>query len=236
MSPYKKEFIIIYFSGTGNTQLISKEIQQGLIEKGHIVDIVNIEDKEKLKSISFQNKILGFGYPIYKYSYPDIFKELLVFLNDIGNHQQYFQFATYARFPGYALRDFSKAMSKMGYELIAESCFKAPSCGIEARKDQSSLDWESVMFFENDIHNTINGFIDDIQLAQTMPKNSQDRFQNPLSSIVKSVVKDVEKTNYPKLQIDKMKCRVCGLCAKECPDNNLLMDNGSIKHRNNPEI
>lgn len=222
------EFVILYFSGTGNTELITKEIQCRLVHKGHVVDVVNIEDKDRLENISFHDKIIGFGYPIYKYSYPDILNTLFPFLKNIGNHHNYFQYATYARFTGYALTDFSKRMNKMGYRLIAESCFKAPSCGIEGRKDESSFDWESVMFFENDIHNKLDAFVDEILLGQVKHRKPEGVCQSPFNIIVRSVVKDVEKTNYPKLQIDKEKCTVCGLCAKKCPDHNLVKDKDHI--------
>ena len=223
------EFIILYFSGTGNTELIAKEIHRRLVCKGHVVDVVNIEDKERLKNLSFENKILGIGYPIYKYSYPSILSELFLFLKNIGNPQSYFQFASYARFTGYALTDFSKRMNKIGYRLIAESCFKAPSCGIEARKDESGFDWKSVMFFENDIHTKLDEFVDEILLGQVKGKKSEATCQLPVNRIVKSVVKDVERTNYPKLQIDKEKCMVCGLCVKKCPDHNLVKDKDHIE-------
>jgi NAD-dependent dihydropyrimidine dehydrogenase PreA subunit/flavodoxin len=222
------EFVILYFSGTGNTELIATEIQQRLIHKGYVADIVSIEDIEKLKQISFEDKIIGFGYPIYKYSYPDIFIELFPFLESIGESQQYFQFATYARFTGYALNDFSKRLQKIGYRLLAEGCFKSPSCGMEARKEESGFDWKTVMFFENDIHVKLDAFVNGIIHAQVKSSKSECTFRFPPKRIVRAVVKDVEKTNYPKLQIDKAKCTVCGLCAKKCPDHNLVKEKDHI--------
>lgn len=229
------EFIIFYFSGTGNTELIAKEIQKRLVNKGHIVDVANIEDKERLENISFENKTLGFGFPIYKYSYPDILNDLFPLLERMGRHQKFFQFATYARFTGYALNDFSKRLSKIGYRLIAESCFKAPSCGIEARKEESCFNWESVMFFENNIHIKLDAFVDEILLSQVKNRKAECLCKMPYNQIVRSVVKDVEKTNYPKLQVNKEKCTVCGLCAKKCPDHNLVKKMDSIEILNQYE-
>lgn len=229
------EFAILFFSGTGNTELIAKEIQRRLEHKGYVADVVNLEDKERLERISFENKIIGIGYPIYKYSYPEILNELFPVLERIGNQQRYFQFATYARFEGYALKEFSGRLHKIGHQLIAEGLFKAPSCGIEARKDESGYDWESVMFFENDINHKLDALVEEILLAQVKSTKSEIMNQSPLKRIVKAVVKGVERTNYPKLQIDRDKCTVCGLCALKCPDHNLVNGGTHIEINNQYE-
>jgi len=43
-----------------------------------------------------------------------------------------------------------------------------------------------------------------------------------LSPLRLQIVKDIERTKYPMLRIDKNSCEVCGVCASKCPDDNLI--------------
>ena len=51
----------------------------------------------------------------------------------------------------------------------------------------------------------------------------------PFNRLMLSVVRDIEITKYPKIQIDSSACSLCGLCVKKCPDNNLVLIDGRIQ-------
>lgn len=223
------QFIIFYFSGTGNTEIISEEIKKRLEIKNHNVELISIEDTVKIENVSLKNKIIGFGFPVYKFSYPDIFNNVLPIINRLGQNNKYFQFSTYARFTAESFYEFSKQLEKNTFNLITEESFKSPSCGISARKPESDFEYESVMFFEDDIHIKLDAFVDRI-LSSIHTNSVKITHKHTVFSKAKlKLVKDIERTKYPKMQIDKNVCSGCGLCARKCPDQNLVMMENHIK-------
>jgi len=219
------EYVIIYFSGTGNTELISDEIARRLRSKNHSVQLISIEDVHQLNNIDFENKIIGFGYPVYKFSYPDNFDKILPQLSQLVLKNDYFQFSTYARFDAQAFYDFSMRLDKNTFRLIAQASFKSPSCGISARKSEDDYEYKSVMFFENHISDRLDEFVDSI-----INRNEiiiKKKYQ-PFNNLKMKIVNNIEITKYPKLSIDRSQCVTCGLCSKKCPDSNLEITDDHI--------
>lgn len=220
-------YLILYFSGTGNTELIAKEIANRLEGKNKSVELVSIENKEQVKNLDLGKKIIGFAYPIYKFTYPDIFQHTLELVNQKAKNNKYFQFSTYTRFQSNSFTDFSKKLNPDKFHLIAEKAFKAPSCGIASKKDPDDYEYKSVMFFEDDIHIKLDAFVSDILAASSIKKKA--RRISPFDKLKKGIVKDIEITKYPYLSINKDLCTSCGLCAKNCPEQNLIQDSQSKK-------
>lgn len=220
------EFTIIYFSGTGNTELISREIKKRLEQKEHFVELISLEDikkdKKKISKITFENKIIGFGFPVYKFTFPDIFLNFFPLFNRFASNNKYFMFSSFARFTAESFYEFSKKLKKKKFHLIAEESFKSPSCGISARKPETDFEYENVMFFEDDIHIKLDNFVENV-LSSVDNKNikisHKHHILNPLRL---KIVKDIERTKYPKLQINQDSCSLCGVCASKCPDDNLV--------------
>lgn len=214
------KYIILYFSGTGNTQLIAEEIKNRLVGAKHNVELVSIENKGALLNLNFENKVIGFGYPVYKFSYPDKYDEVLAMLNELAKYNHYFQFSTYARFDANAFYDFSSKLDKEKFKFIGSKSFKAPSCGISARKAVDDYEYESVMFFEDKITHELDTFVNEISNEKMLIERSIGK---PIwmSSLKKIIVKDIEITKYPRMEINADQCTMCGLCVNACPDNNL---------------
>ena len=227
------EFIIFYFSGTGNSELISKELKKRFELEGNTVELVSIEDIEKIKKINFENKIIGFGYPVYKFTFPDNFLKIFPLLIEKSKNNKYFQFCTYARFTANTFYDFSKKIRNGKYTLIAEKSFKSPSNGISARKPDNDYEYKTVMFFEDDIVKKINDFVHQILKNIEGHKIIRQEKPNIFASLRVKTVKDIEITKYPKLQIDRDACKMCGLCAKKCPDENLVNQGDYIEIKDN---
>ena len=60
---------VIYFSGTGNTKFIAKNIKNKLQEYGYESDLINIE-KDKINPNDYKSLIIG--APVYVDRYPEI--------------------------------------------------------------------------------------------------------------------------------------------------------------------
>jgi len=220
------DYIIFYFSGTGNTQLIAEEIKIRLESKGSLVQMISIEDKEALEKADLTGKTIGFGYPVYKFSYPDILNSVIEKINSIAEGNDFFQFCTYARFTGDAFADFLSALNKDKFRLTAQKSFKSPSCGISSCRPYDDYEYLSVMFFEDDIDKRLDEFTEEISEAKLCTEYSK---RNKIHSFRKRIVEDIEITKYPKLTINADLCTNCGLCADNCPENNLTKGKEGIK-------
>lgn len=216
------DIVMIYFSGTGNTQLICEKLGNAFEDLGHEVTCVSIEDKPAIDRLDFRDKIIGFGYPVYKFSYPDNLEPWIALFNEKASEVQEkvpcFMFSTYARFPATAHVDFANALKQSAFDVIGMADYKAPSCGISARRDVSDYEYQSVMFFEDDIAAKLKAFAKDICQTQSMTLKS--RRSNRLKS---RLVAHIEITKYPKLQVDGEICVGCGICARNCPEQNLKL-------------
>jgi len=220
------DYTMIYFSGTGNTKLIAQEIKKRFEDLENNVELISIEDHERLANCDLTNKVVGFGFPVYKFSYPDIFNQFFLTLNEKLNGNKYFVFSTYARFEASAFSDFTRNINNGS--LIAAQGFKTPSCGISARKNVDDYEYQSVMFFEDEINFKLDGFV--INIIKHVGGECMLNLKKGLfDKIKKAIVKDIEITKYPRLQIEDEKCTLCGLCAHACPDRNLLIREGLVE-------
>ena len=223
------QFLLLYFSGTGNSALITSHIQKQLEQKGHQVQSISIEKLTQHPHLTFENKIIGFGFPVYKFSYPDIFNQHFPLFNTLAHHTPYFLYSTYARFPADCFADFAKNLSKKQFHLLATRAFKSPSNGISARLTPDQYEYQTVMFFEDHITQKINTFVEHLLQTLSQPNHKSPSIKNNWISPFRSkLVAQIEITKYPKLQIDSHQCTLCGLCAKNCPQQNLLKQTDQI--------
>ncbi|MCK5050260.1 MAG: EFR1 family ferrodoxin [Candidatus Cloacimonetes bacterium] len=226
------EFVLLYFSGTGNTKLISEEIQKRLEKDHHKVDLISIESLDKIKKLDLKNKIVGIGFPVYKFTYPHIMENIFPIFKGKKEVTPFFLYCSYTRFEADSLHNFAQKLEKMAFRLIAKESFKSPSNGIASMKSSDSYEYSSVMFFEDNITDKLDQFTNEIIDNSFKYQNKDFRIKhrgNFLDSLRLKIVKDIERTKYPKLEIDREKCNVCGLCAKNCPESNLIKMNDNIK-------
>ncbi|MBN2006960.1 MAG: EFR1 family ferrodoxin [Anaerolineae bacterium] len=229
-------FVILYFSGTGNTQLIGEEIQRRLEEKQHQVECISVEALDAIETLNLEGKILGCGFPVYKFTYPGIFEKLFPILRklqrDAAKTLPYFVYCTYTRFSADSLHDFAQKLDAQTFSLIAQAGFKCPSNGIASLQAADSYAYQSVMFFEDDIVAKLDAFVsellDNVEIYQQRGV-TLSHHGHWLNALTKKVVEDIERVRYPQLRIAPEECIGCGICAKHCPEHNLIQDNRHIE-------
>lgn len=65
---------IYYFSGTGNSLSIARELEKSLSEKGSIDQLSMLRNEE---SVQIDTDVLGFVFPVYFMNMPDILKSFI---------------------------------------------------------------------------------------------------------------------------------------------------------------
>jgi len=101
--------IIFYFSGTGNSYYIAKQLSQ-IIEK---TEIANLSTIKTYNLQSYEN--IGIVYPTYYIHTPALVLQLLEHLK-AKKKQNVFTLATYADSLGYALSDLRIILNKNNIE------------------------------------------------------------------------------------------------------------------------
>ena len=81
------------------------------------------------------------------------------------------------------------------------------------------------MFFESNIEDRLDAFTAAILSAEQTAIKPQHSL---IGGLKKRIVADIEHTKYPKLTINQDRCVNCGLCAKNCPDQNLIQSKAQI--------
>lgn len=229
--------LLIYFSGTGNTEMITTAVISGLKAGGWDAEAVSVESlNDKSRDFNFNLRtmdLIGFGFPVYKFSYPDIMSKIFPFLSNLKpSGKPFFVFSTYCRFPSTALHRMAGAVERAEtadadrpHVPIAMQAFKCPSNGIASLKQTDSRDYREVMYFSPGIGQLVEQFTKEITA-------NFERFHNdgrgvahrgsPIDGFREGIVEKIEHSRYPSMSIDVDKCTVCGLCVKQCPDGNLV--------------
>ena len=230
--------LIIYFSGTGNTGMITDEIVSGLRREGWDAEAVSIERLDTgSRDFNFNLRtmdLLGFGFPVYKFTYPEIMESIFPFLSNLKpSRKPFFVYSTYCRFSAASLHRFASAIEAVEaadpgvhHIPVAMRSFKCPSNGIASLKEPGSRDYREVMYFSPGIGNLIDAFVNEISNGfELYHKNGEgiQHYGGLIDSFREKIVAGIERSRYPLLTIDRELCTVCGLCAKRCPDDNLVL-------------
>ncbi|MBI9107433.1 MAG: EFR1 family ferrodoxin [Spirochaetales bacterium] len=231
--------LIIYFSGTGNTGMITAEIVSRLKHNGWDVEAVSVENLDyKSRDFNFNLRtmdLLGFGFPVYKFSYPEIMEQIFPFLSNLRpSAKPFFVFSTYCRFASTSLHRFTLKVEAAGtaeaerpHVPVALRAFKCPSNGIASLKDPGSSAYSEVMYFEAGIGRSLDDFSADVLEGWKRFHSERTGIRHrgsPIEQRRERLVGKIEQARYPLLSIDAEACIGCGLCAKRCPEDNLFME------------
>ncbi len=68
--------LIIFFSGTGNTKIVSQAITDELTQRGQSVVLRSIEEHLPFSGLE-DFDMIGFGFPVYAWRAPGFFTDIL---------------------------------------------------------------------------------------------------------------------------------------------------------------
>ena len=209
--------IIYYFSGTGNSLSVARKLS-GLIQGD--VDVQPIAPMTD-KPIEINSDVLGFVFPVYFQSMPDILAKFIRKIQPIG--QPYtFAVATCNAAPGHSLFTIGKRLKKVGLPLHAGFSLDMPGNSLIVR------DYTNPPAVQKHRLKQAEGRIQEISDCVNARRVSSLEGRWAVKDYFRGVItgtfaKYIYKT--PTKFIASDRCMSCGAWRKVCPVNNIITDN-----------
>lgn len=215
--------LIIYFSGTGNSEYIAKQFSKKMNAECH-----SIEENISFKELFQLTDTVAVVYPIYGSCVPRIMREFVkVYLDEFKN-KKLIIFCTQMLFSGDGARAFARLIPDSDKHVIYAEHFKMP----------------------NNICNSFLPMTKKELIAKPLKANK--KLDKVCADIKKGVIKrrgwnvvsmllgKTQNIAYPTME-EKARhdfkadhtCILCGLCVKACPMHNLEIADGVLNQKDN---
>lgn len=221
---------IYYFSGSGNSLVIARDVSIKL--NAVMTPIMSVIDQ---KSINSDADIIGIVFPIYDFKPPQFMEEFISKIENIGS-KCIFAICTYGITPSKSLKHLEKTINSYGGHLSAGFAVEMPQNGLGSGKVTKVQ--QEAMF--NKWKNRVDEICDNI-------KNVKNREKDEIETSI--LFFDIFKAQKIKLipvlftffyqvifkGIDSLaftsneNCAGCGTCGKICSQNNIkIVDNKPV--------
>ena len=209
---------IYYFSGTGNSLKIAKDLCEKL-EDSELIPIAKIWQMENIES---KSKNVGFIFPLYWSGLPKIVHNFINKLNLINSNYFFTVVTNAGDINEHPLQQLNKILEKKSKKLNAGFYIKMPNnyiIGFDIHSERRQKE-----FFENAnkelkiIAEIVNNQKDNL---------TQEIFKKDVSRSSK-VNKDFQDSVYESDEAFYVyeNCNSCGICEKVCPVNNIILKKG----------
>ncbi|WP_455537945.1 EFR1 family ferrodoxin [Terrisporobacter sp.] len=217
-----EKIAVIYFSGTGNTEFVAKNIKNKLQEYGYNCDLVNIE-KNKINTNDYKSLIIG--GPVYVDRYPEILFEYMErYLQNYSG--KCMLFTTQASFKDSTA--FQHCINRIPSLNITYCTFVTmPNNFYNFMFKKSSKEEENQLMKKSYIviEESIRSFLENKVKIYSRKKLTVKIIDKTYKVIFNYYVNFENK----KITIDKDKCNKCKLCEKLCPVGSIkISDNVSF--------
>lgn len=208
---------IYYFSGTGNSLKITKDLSEQL-DDSKIIQICksNMSISEDANSVK-----VGFVFPVYFWGIPIMVKNFIENLQ-ISKQSYVFAIATYGGMEGATLSQIEKILAKKDIKLSASFKILMPG---NAQVLYPPISEEKQLKLFKDEKEQIKKIASDIKESKLV-KNKVNPIINGFGKLVYTAFKP--QNNDKNFWTDE-KCIGCGICTKVCPANNIVMYEGKPK-------
>ncbi|TDX51184.1 EFR1 family ferrodoxin [Orenia marismortui] len=218
---------LFYFSATGNSLAITREIANKLED----CQLISIAEAVKKDKYDLHSDIVGILFPVYCLDIPKIVKEFLKKLNFNGN-PYIFAIATNNGKPGFALDSVDKLLKEKNQKLDLGYTLIMPGNSVVIQ-DHTNCREEQIVRLNNS-KVIISEMIKDIQ------KKKKGIIEGDFS--VKARIKRL----IYKLAVYKIykpqnhfwiteECILCGICKQICPKDNITLKNKEVRWNSNCE-
>lgn len=214
---------LIYFSGTGNTEYVMKQFQKKLENKGIDSELIDTTVKDKLKN---QYDFYVFGAPIHAEMFPSYYIDWVRKNVSKGINKRCVIFSTQAADKGAGTEELANILEKKGMKIVVKDFIEMPNNYYvvmfkkDSRDKVQALKKAAEIKVEKLVQSLING-------KKYINKISKTRvFLGKVS--YKLFYRYSLKWAAKKLTVDEDICIKCGKCERECPTNNINLNNGKI--------
>ncbi|MBN3038001.1 MAG: EFR1 family ferrodoxin [Candidatus Omnitrophica bacterium] len=223
----KVKTAIYYFSGTGNSLKVARDLAGELRE----AKVIPISEAIKYKEVKPEEQRVGIVYPVYMWGMPLIVANFINKLK-LDKDQYVFAVATYGGMPGNALSQTAKQLEKQGMCLSAGFGVRMPGNytplygAVPAEKQQEMFECEKEKVKE------IAKFI------QAADKTKIEKSSFLINLIFSGIIYKLGSGKMS--QMDKSfwvngKCTSCSICEQVCPVDNIKMVDGKPQWQNRCE-
>lgn len=211
---------ILYFSGTGNTHWVARQLQKQREEAGETVACIPLEQLGKTPLPEVERLYLGF--PVYGFSVPNLFRDRILKTVELAGKDVYL-FATVGMAPGDALFRFAGDLHRAGASIIGARAVKMPgSDGMGFMKPDSPTlkkmldrDFDHLPELE-DIRRDLE------QLPSKTSPLTLSGFKRVLFRWCRKLMVRFEDAAIRRLHAEES-CTRCGLCERICPAGNITV-------------
>ena len=207
--------MIFYFSATGNSRHVAKNIADALGENA--INITECLKKEFFNFLADKNEKIGFVFPVYNFGIPITVVDFIEKLNlqHCGNHV--FTVATCGGFSGGASKIAKDLLNKKEIAVGAHFSVRMPDTWTPAYDVSDKNKNEK-------INAKADKKIDSIIIRIKKCRNGNfDSWRIPFGEKFYGGYEPLRRTS--SLSVEE-NCIGCGLCAKECPVDAIEIQNG----------
>ena len=220
---------IYYFSGTGNSLFVAKELQKRIPE-ANLIPIVSLLNKDVIET---NGDTVGFAFPIHGMTIPIPVKKFIKKL-DLKSTKYIFAIATRAGTQHIAFMEIENILKKSCKNL--DSCFTLNIASNDPKfKDYRPATNEEIAKLESEVQNRLNS-IQKIIINQENSREKDSEFIPAgygLGRLVRLGMAYAEYDGAKDYFYANSKCTGCGICEKVCPSGKIKMvDNKPVWQEN----
>lgn len=221
---------IIYYSGTGNTFRVGELFKNLLKQNKTSVTYHNIS---KSQEIIKGYDLIVIGTPTYsKVASERMTNYLDEYVSKSNNlNAKVITFITHSWDEAYGHITLKEQMKAKKFDVLSSVAYQMPNNHYMMMGEKGS-DSEIKALFQSAVKKTtevVNAYFDNRGIEDTRSDEIRKENENQYKMLQTSWV-PVYAQNY--LKVDDAKCVNCGLCIKECPNNNISFNDGKIEFEN----
>jgi Flavodoxins len=212
--------ILYYFSGTGNTKWVADRFKDEFGLNNIDLKLINIESLEEVNMKGYDFVIIGSS--IYGKMQPKIVDNFLNILPSAKKSIKAIIYSTQGAKSSSATSVISKMLDMKGFRVVIQSSIKMPNNYYFISGEKPNVDEQKEMLknAEIKVKNLTSYFLEN--------RESKEKIFFPRLILGKISARAFRKV-LPKLSRNitaAEDCIKCGLCLRNCPQNNITFENG----------
>jgi len=226
------KLLIIYFSGTGTTATVGKEIAGVFKNNNHTVELIRYKHKmgEDFNYNILENyDVIGFGCPTWAYRAPRIFTDFLRRIPQ--SNRPYFIFCTCGGQPGNTLWNLYKILHKKKMICLDSIVFASSDNNIRAwrpkmdnPKPNDGIDSSLILIAQRFANEVLKSYEKIIKDKTELPRIIKPNWGTSIFTALFTYKWQMSALEFHKI-VDEDKCTACGICQNViCPSGAIRLD------------